>query len=104
MLPSPPTSSKDEDTQRQPREDPAPLIAKATRAFQILLQATRNMKETCSKCNSKCCPEGYERASKRKLISARDLYLKNRGNVMSSYGGDEVPELVLKQLPEIREC
>ena len=62
------------------------------------------MKEQCSKCNSRYCPEGYERASKRELISARDLYLKNRGNVMSAYGDDEVPESVVKQFPEIRGC
>lgn len=105
MLPSPPTSSDEEDVQRQPRVDPAPLIAKASRAFQVLLQATRNMKDECPKCNSKFCPEGYEqRTSKLKLRSAKDLYLKSRGNVMSSYGGDKVPEWVSKQLPEIKEC
>jgi hypothetical protein len=104
VLPSPPTSSDEEDVQHQPRVDPAPLIAKASRAFQVLLQATRNMKEVCPKCNSKFCPEGYERASKLKLKSAKDLYLKSRGSVMSSYGDDEVPESLSKQLPEIKEC
>ena len=105
MLPSPPTSSDEEDVQCQPRVDPAPLIAKASRAFQVLLQATKKSKGECPKCNSRFCPEGYEqRTSRHKLKSAKDLYLKSRGNVMSSYGGDEVPELVLKQLPEIKEC
>ena len=97
-MPSPPSSSDEEDVQRQPREDPAPLIAKASRAFQVLLQATRNMTKECSKCNSRFCPEGYEqRASK-------DLYFKSRGNVMILYEGDEVPEWLSKQLPEIKEC
>ena len=103
-MPSPPSSSDDEDVQHQPRVDPAPLIAKASRAFQVLLQATRNMKGECPKCNSKFCPEGYERASKSKLKAAKDLYLKSRGIVMSSYGADEVPESLSKQLPEIKEC
>ena len=104
-MPSPPSSSDEEDVQRQPREDPAPLIAKASRAFQVLLQATRNMTKECPKCNSRFCPEGYEqRASKFKLKSAKDLYLRSRGNVMILYEGDEVPEWLSKQLPEIKEC
>jgi hypothetical protein len=62
------------------------------------------MKELCPKCNSKFCPEGYERASNLKLRSARDFYLKSRGSVMSSYEGAEVPEGLPEQLPEIKEC
>ena len=59
----------------------------------------------CPKCNSKFCPEGYEqRTSKFKLKSAKDLYLKSRGNVLDLYEGDEVPEWVSKQLSEIKEC
>lgn len=104
VLPSPPTSSDEKDVQHQPREDPTPLIAKASRAFQVLLQATKNIKERCPKCNSKFCPEGYERNSKLKLKSAKDLYHKSRNSVINSYGGDEVPERVSKQLPEIKEC
>ena len=80
------------------------MIAKASRAFQVLLQATRNMKGECPKCNSKFCPEGYERASKSKLKAAKDLYLKSRGIVMSSYGTNGVPEPLSKQLPDIKEC
>lgn len=103
-MPSSPTSS-DEEVQRQPREDPAPLIAKTSRAFQVLLQATRNMTNECPKCNSRFCPEGYEqRTSKLKLKSAKDLYLKSRNNVVSLYEGDEVPEWLLEKLPEIKEC
>jgi hypothetical protein len=104
VLPSPPTSIDEEDVQHQPRADPAPLIAKATRAFQVLLQATRNLKDKCPKCNSKFCSEGYEPTIKLKLKSAKDLYLRSRESVMDSYGGDEVPEWVSKQLPEIKEC
>ena len=105
MLPSPSTSSDEEDVQLQPREDPGPLVAKASRAFQVLLQATRNMTSECPKCNSKFCPEGYEqRTGKLKLKSAKDLYLRSRSNVMSSYENDEVPEWLVKQLPEIKEC
>ncbi|GAB7334500.1 hypothetical protein MBLNU13_g06490t1 [Cladosporium sp. NU13] len=105
VMPSPPTSSDEEDAQRQHREDPAPLIAKASRAFQVLLQATRNMTNECSKCNSRFCPEGYEqRTSKFKLKSAKDLYLKSRHIVMSLYEGDEVPEWLSQKLPGIKEC
>jgi hypothetical protein len=62
------------------------------------------MRAVCAKCNSRFCPEGYEPNSKLKLKSAKDLYLKSRGSVMSAYGGDEMPEELLKQLPEVKEC
>jgi hypothetical protein len=104
VLPSPPTSSDDEDVQPQPREDPGPLIAKASRAFQVLLQATRNMKDECPLCNSRFCEEGYLGTSKLKLKSAKDLYLRSRGSVLSLYGSDELPEGLSQQLPKITEC
>jgi hypothetical protein len=104
VLPSPPTSSDEEDAQPQPREDPGPLIAKASRAFQVLLQATKNMKLECSVCNSRFCPEGYVGTSKLKLKSAKDLYLKTRGSLMAVYGTDELPEELLQRFPEIKEC
>ena len=106
VLPSPPTSSDEEekDVPPQPREDPAPLIAKASRAYQVLLQTTRHMDQTCPKCNSRFCSEGYLGVSKIKLKSAKELYLKNRGSLLDAYDGDGLPEWLSKQLPETKDC
>jgi hypothetical protein len=42
--------------------------------------------------------------SKLKLKSAKDLYLRSRGSVLSLYGSDELPEGLSQQLPKITEC
>jgi hypothetical protein len=104
VLPSPPTSSDDEPFQPPPREAPVALIAKASRAYQVLLQATENVDEQCPSCSSKFCMKGYKGTGKLKLKSAKDLYLKSRGTVADAYDGAGLPESLLKQLPKIKSC
>jgi hypothetical protein len=121
VSPSPPTSSDDEPFQPTPREAlvalpnssddepfppsaPVALIAKASRAYQVLLQATKNVDEQCPACSSNFCMEGYKGTGKLKLKSAKDLYLKSRGTVVDVYDGAGLPESLLKQLPEIKSC
>jgi hypothetical protein len=104
VAPSPPTSSDEDDFQPPPREAPVALIAKASRAYQVLLQATKNLDEQCPACSSNFCVEGYKGTGKLKLKSAKDLYLKSRGTVTDAYDGAELPESLLKQLPETKCC
>jgi hypothetical protein len=104
VSPSPPTSSDDEPFQPPPREAPGALIAKASRAYQVLLQATKNLDEQCPACSSNFCVEGYKGTSKLKLKSAKDLYSKSRGTVVDAYNGAVLPESLLTQLPEIKSC
>jgi hypothetical protein len=99
-----PTSSDDEPLQPPPRKAPVALIAKASRAYQVLIQATKNLDEQCPACNSNFCSEGYKGTGKLKLKSAKDLYMKSRGTVADTYDGAELPESLLKQLPEIECC
>lgn len=92
------------DVQPEPRDDPRPLVTKASRAYQVLLLATRNMKEECPKCSSKFCPEGYLGTGKDKIRSAKEHYLKNRSGLLGCYEGGGLPEELSNQIPEIKEC
>lgn len=112
VLPSPPSSSEENAASRNeenafslpPREDPAPIIDKASKAYQVLLKFTQNKSEACPACKSRFCHGGYTGASKAKLKMARDLYLKFRSSLVDVYGGGELPEEVAARVPAIVEC
>ena len=70
----------------------------------MLIQATRNLKEQCPSCDSNFCMEGYEGVGKRKLKTARDLYLKTLGAAIDVYTGNNPPKWLLEQLPDIKSC
>ena len=103
-LPSPPTSGEEDDEQHIPREDPTPLLAKASRAYQVLLKAAKNMEEECLDCNSKFCLNSYSPAGQRKMKSARDLYQKSRSRLMGAYASNQLPVFLASQFPELGGC
>ena len=103
-LPSPTTSIEEDNEQHTLREDPAPLLAKASRAYQVLLKATKNIEEKCSDCNSKFCLNAYSPAGRRKMKSAKDLYQKIRSRLRDAYESRELPDSLAGQYPEVGGC
>jgi hypothetical protein len=86
------------------REDPGPLRRNASKAYQVLLQATKNMEEECSDCNSRFCLNSYSPAGQRKMKSARDLYQKSRSRLMDAYASGQLPVFLASQFPELGGC
>jgi hypothetical protein len=86
------------------REDPQPLLRNASKAYQVLLQATKNMEGECPDCNSKFCLNSYSPAGQRKLKSARDLYQKSRSRLMGTYESGQLPVTLTSQYPEVESC
>jgi hypothetical protein len=86
------------------REDPGPLRRNASKAYQVLLQATKNMEEECSDCNGKFCLNSYSPAGRRKMKSARDLYHKSRSRLMGAYASGQLPLFLAGQFPEVGGC
>jgi hypothetical protein len=103
-LPSPPTSSEEDNEQHTLREDPGPLLAKASRAYQVLLKATKNMEDECLDCHSKFCLNAYSPAGQRKMKSAKDLYEKSRSRLRDAYESRQLPESLANQYPEVGGC
>jgi hypothetical protein len=98
----PPREAKPLET--KPLENSNPLVTKALKSYQVLLQTSKNVVDQCSKCNSNFCTNGFEGTGKLKLKTAKDLYLRTRGSVLAAHDAAELPGSLLKQLPEIKEC
>lgn len=107
-VPSPASTSEgedeDKDEQHIIREDPLVLLARASRAYQLLLGFTKNMEIECPVCNSEFCLKSYSPAAQRKMKSAKELYQLSRSRVMDDYEPRQVPESLTKQLPEVEGC
>ena len=103
-LPSPPSTSDEDDGQHVSRGDPEALIAKASRAYQLLLGFTKNMKTECPSCNSKFCLNAYSDAGQRKMKIVKELYQESRSEVMDDYEPGQAPDSLTKQLPEVEGC
>jgi hypothetical protein len=103
-LPSPPTSGEEDDEQHILREDPTPLLAKASRAYQVLLKAAKNLEEECLDCHSKFCLNAYSPAGRRKIKSAKELYHKSRSRLRDAYESGHLPDSLADQYPEVGGC
>lgn len=101
-LPSPPTSI--EEDHEQVREDPEILLGKASRAYQMLLLATKKMDKECSTCNSEFCLNAYSPAGRHKMRSTKGLYTKARSKLVNAYEPGQFPESLAKQLPVVEGC
>jgi hypothetical protein len=86
------------------REDSRPLLRNASKAYQVLLQATKNMERECPDCNSKFCLNSYSPAGQRKMKSARDLYQKSRSRLMGTYKSGQLPVTLASHYPEVESC
>lgn len=77
------------------------MIAKASTAYQIVLQATKNKETECMAWNSKFCSNAYSGLGKQKMKTAKTMYQKSRSQLMDVYEDDAVPDWLTKQLPAI---
>jgi hypothetical protein len=95
---------EEHNEQRTLHEEPLPLLRNASKAYQVLLQATKNMEGECPDCNSKFCLNSYSPAGQRKMKSARDLYQKSRSRLMGTYESGQLPVTLASQYPEVESC